>query len=45
MKEERKKIGARIITLANTKHNDMDDDATDEQRKEIQNYLLAFLNE
>lgn len=43
--EERKKIGARIITLANTKHNDMDDDATDEQRKEIQNYLLSFLND
>jgi hypothetical protein len=34
-----------IIKLENTIHNDMDDNANDEQRKEIQNYILNFLKE
>lgn len=39
------KLGMKIIKLSNTAHNDMDDDANEEQRKEIRNYVLAFLSE
>jgi pimeloyl-ACP methyl ester carboxylesterase len=42
---ESKKFGMKIIKLPNTTHGQMDNKATDEQRKEIQNYILAFLNE
>jgi predicted esterase len=43
--DEIKKFGIKIIKLHNTKHDEMDDNANTEQRKEIQNYLLKFLNE
>jgi predicted esterase len=43
--EEQMKLGMKIIKLSNTAHNDMDDDANEEQRKEIRNYVLAFLSE
>lgn len=42
--EEQKRYDMKIIRLAHTIHNDMDDDATPEQRKEINSYLLGFLN-
>lgn len=41
--EEQKKFGIKIITLKNTIHNDMDDKANDEQRKEIRKYVMTFL--
>lgn len=43
--EEIKKFGMTIIKLPNTTHNEMDDHASAEQRKEIQNYILTFLND
>ena len=43
--EEIKMLGMKIIKLPNTTHNEMDNNANDEQRKEIQNYILAFLND
>ena len=43
--EEQKKFGMTIIKLPNTIHNDMDDDGTLEQKKEIVNYFLNFLKE
>lgn len=39
---EQKRYGIRIVT-AHCMHNDMDNDATPEQRKEISNYILSFL--
>lgn len=44
-KKEIKKYKTKIVKLANTTHNEMDDNANDEQRKEIQNYILTFLND
>lgn len=43
--KEIKKLGFRIIKLESTTHNEMDDNANTEQRKEIQNHLLTFLND
>jgi predicted esterase len=43
--EEQKQFGIKIIKLPTTTHNEMDDHANDEQRQEIRNYLLTFLNE
>lgn len=43
--EEQKKFGIKIIQLPNTIHNDMDDHANNEQRQEIRNHVLIFLNE
>ncbi|WP_281635590.1 alpha/beta hydrolase family protein [Flavobacterium marginilacus] len=43
--EEQKKFGIKIIKLPNTIHNDMDDRANKEQRKEINDYTFTFLNE
>ena len=43
--EEKKKYGIKIIKLPNTIHNDMDDNANTKQRKEINNYVLRFLND
>ena len=43
--EEQKKFGIKIIKLENTMHNDMDDHANNEQREEIINYIMTFLNE
>ncbi len=34
-----------ISKLANTTHNEMDDNANEQQRKEMQQYVLAFLEE
>ena len=42
---EIKKFGIKIIKLPNTTHNEMDDNANNEQRKEIQNYIMMFLND
>lgn len=43
--KEAQKFRMKIIKLAHTTHNQMDDNANDEQRKEIQNYVLTFLND
>lgn len=43
--KEIKKYKMEIITLANTTHNEMDDNANAEQRKEIQKYILTFIND
>jgi len=43
--EDQKKFGIKIITLKNTKHNEMDNDANDAQRKEINGYVLNFLKD
>jgi len=43
--EEQKKYGITIIKLTNTIHNNMDNKANAEQRKEITNYVLKFLKE
>lgn len=40
-----KKSGITIIKLSDIKHDDMDDHANAEQRKEIQEYVLRFLND
>lgn len=42
---EQKQFGIKIIKLPTTTHNEMDDHANEEQRQEIRNYLLTFLNE
>ncbi len=43
--EEEIKYEITIIKLPNTIHNDMDNKASNKQRKEITNYVLAFLSE
>ena len=43
--EEQKEFNIQIIKLPNTIHNDMDDDANEEQRREINNYILKFLQD
>ena len=43
--EDQKKFGIKIIMLKNTKHNEMDNDANDAQRKEINGYVLNFLKD
>jgi len=43
--DEQKKFGITIIKLPNTIHNDMDNDGTAEQKKEIVDYFLKFLKE
>lgn len=43
--KEQKDLGITIIKLPNTIHNDMDDDGTPEQKREIVNYFLKFLKE
>jgi len=40
---EQKKLGITIIKLPNTIHNDMDDHANTDQRKEMNDYILGFL--
>lgn len=42
--KEIKKFRIKLVKLVNTTHSEMDDNANNEQRKEIQNYILAFLN-
>ena len=41
---EQAKYKIRIIKLNNTKHGEMDNNANTEQRKEINNYIIDFLN-
>lgn len=43
--EEQKKFRMTIIKLTSTAHNEMDDNANPSQRKEINEYVLRFLNE
>lgn len=43
--EEQKQYGMKIIKLNHTMHNDMDNDATEEQRLEINKYIFGFLND
>ena len=43
--EEQKKYRMTIIKLPNTIHNNMDNKANEEQRKEIKNYIGTFLSE
>ncbi|MDN3677603.1 alpha/beta hydrolase [Flavobacterium paronense] len=43
--KEIKKLEMTIIKLSNTTHNEMDNNANDEQRKEIQKYILKFLKD
>jgi predicted peptidase len=43
--DEQNKFGIRIIKLPNTIHNDMNDNANETQRKEINGYLMMFINE
>lgn len=43
--KDAKKYKMKIVKLANTTHNEMDDNANDEQRKEIQEYIITFLND
>lgn len=43
--KETKKYKMKIVKLANTGHNEMDDNSNNDQRKEIQNYILDFLND
>lgn len=42
---EIKKYKMKIVNLANTTHNEMDNNANKEQRKELQEYVLKFINE
>ncbi len=43
--KDAKKYKMKIVKLASTTHNEMDDNANDEQRKEIQKYILTFIND
>lgn len=43
--KEIKKYKMKIVKLANTTHNEMDDNANDKQRKEIQEYIITYINE
>jgi dienelactone hydrolase len=43
--EEQKKFGIKIIKLPNTIHNDMNDRGNNRQKKEINNYVMEFLND
>jgi hypothetical protein len=43
--EEQNKYSIKIIKLLNTKHRDMDDDATLKQRNEINELVLKFIKE
>lgn len=42
---EQKKFGMKIFKLRNTKHSEMDNDATETQRKEINEYIISFLED
>jgi hypothetical protein len=35
----------KIIKLSHTRHSEMDNDASDEQRREINHYVLSFLRD
>jgi predicted esterase len=42
--EEQRKYGMKIIKLNHTIHNDMSNNATEEQQREINKYIFGFLN-
>ncbi len=42
---EQEKFGIKIIKLANTIHNDMNDRGSKKQKREINTYLMGFLSE
>ena len=42
---EQEKFGIKIIKLANTIHNDMNDRGSKKQKREINMYVMGFLNE
>jgi len=44
-RKEQKKYGITIVKLHNTIHNNMDDSANEEQRREIRNYVMTFLED
>lgn len=43
--KETKRYKMNIVKLATTTHNEMDDNANDKQRKEIQGYIIKFVND
>ena len=43
--KETKKYKMKIVKLANTTHNEMDDNANNDQRKEIQKHIFTFIND
>lgn len=43
--KEQKKFGIKIIKLPNTIHNDMNNKGNKKQKREINRYILGFLNE
>ncbi len=43
--QEQKQLGMTVIKLCNTIHNHMDDQATPPQRKEMNAYILSFLQQ
>jgi predicted esterase len=43
--KETKRYNMNIVKLTNTTHNEMDDNANDKQRKEIQDYIVKFVKE
>lgn len=43
--EEQQKYGISIIPLKNTTHSNMDNSGTEEQKKEINRYVLSFLRD
>lgn len=42
--EEQKKFNIKINNLKNTKHSNMDNSGTIEQKDEINNYIINYLN-
>ena len=42
---DQKKFEIKIIKLPNTIHNDMNDRGNTRQKKEINNYIMEFLND
>jgi predicted esterase len=42
--QEQQKLGITIVNLANTKHSEMDNDANEQQRREINDLVLSFLD-
>ena len=44
-KEEQELFGIKIIQLQTTIHDEMNDGATEEQKKEMWNYIINFLNQ
>lgn len=43
--KKKKSTKMKIVKLENTTHNEMDDNANEEQRKEIQAYVLKFIRD